>query len=356
MYDYFRAAARPNVPLHGSERKEDSEDEGRGIADQDAAVLLQSENPRSSDPIQRLVAFLDRDGEEAALRADRTNPASHDDLPEAGLGASSSTTTRPAQTVYTAQVGKRVWGCLPFIFKPQATDIGVRCIGSVLALSSQASDASDLLKTDTGQSQVDGLKAVPRRSHDEDGEAVPSTPIQRSRTWTSNAPSHLPLNLEDPAEGTEQAARDLGAEVKRLKSEVAQVQSLVQELRHATLQTRRTPQAEPRSSPSRTGNQALRGGLSMRDNGYVDRFSERASGAAADARTLDHQRVLDFVRRVDSLVWLKRDPDENVDGTRSAATSDARRDEAIFASENLDYLERRIAVWEEVVRGKEKRV
>ena len=59
-----------------------------------------------------------------------------------------------------------------------------------------------------------------------------------------------------------------------------------------------------------------------------------------DASQASSSDVLDFVRHVDSLVWLRTKP------------GSMRRDEAIFAKDNLIHLRQRLTAWDHAMRGR----
>ena len=102
------------------------------------------------------------------------------------------------------------------------------------------------------------------------------------------------------------ALQSTRAEIARLHSELSSVQRIVDDLKAHTASK-------------------LQGSTIVRSS---------LSSQATDAD------IHEFVRQLDSLVWLRRGNEE------------ARRDEAVFEILNLQYILKRVKAWEEVVRRK----
>jgi hypothetical protein len=87
---------------------------------------------------------------------------------------------------------------------------------------------------------------------------------------------------------------------------------------------------------------------------------ERQRVLEEEAACISEDEVLQFVRYVDSLVWMRRPATAVRDGAGNAGTTPfslghgPRADEVIFAKGNIKHLMRRVKAWEGVVRGKEE--
>ena len=153
-----------------------------------------------------------------------------------------------------------------------------------------------------------------------------SPPVRSSGTAQSHASiPHESLHVHL------QAAQD---DVARLRRELNSVQSLMHELRAeqgATVDTA-LPRPAPRSS-DHSVRVPVNGGSQAREDGSSD------TGAPLGPVLATQAEVLDFVRRVDGLVWMTQE-----------GKSRARPDTVVFENGKLDHVLRSVAAWEAAIR------